>query len=158
MNPGRSPVRGGPPSGGAHAGAEGHRLSAAAGTFLLLLGLGQGVAACAVAQVPGPPASTPSPVTYPVPPAGHTRIIHYPDGRAVITRDRHGTDVTVQRTPERLGPHDGWDRPVGSGHRPRDWDTAPDLHGPSDADARQPSRSLRDAYRQRMLDRLEGHP
>lgn len=147
----RSSLRhGGRLPGRVHALDAGYRVVTAAGAILLLVGLGYGSVGCAVAQVPGPPEAAAAAAASPPPTTGHTRIIRYPDGRAVITRDSYGTDITVQRTPGGPGTQGGWNGPEGDHGRPQPGSSAQHEH--------QPAPSLRDEYRRRMLDRLDRHP
>jgi hypothetical protein len=137
--------------------AAGFRLTSAPGAVLLLLGLGQGTTACAVTHLSGPPESVTVASTSEFPPTAHTRVIRYPAGHTVITRDIHGTDTTVQGTPDHLMDQGAWQ-----------WSDAFRQWGDTDADERygwrpppraeQPSPSLRDDYRRRMLERLDGYP
>ena len=134
--------------------AAGHGLKSAAVTVLLVLGLGQGTAGCAMAQVSGPLESQAVAPASQTPLAAQSRVIRYPDGHAVVTRDAHGTDITVQRTPGHFGDHDSWTRPYRLGDPDREerfrWQPSHERH--------QPSPSLREEYRQRMLERLDRHP
>ncbi|WP_232222263.1 hypothetical protein [Thioalkalivibrio paradoxus] len=72
-----------------------------------------------------------------------SRVIRYPDGHKVITRDGHNTDITVQRntTGPSLGGRSRFDRAPDDG-RFRSTE-------PSDT---------REAFRQRMLERMSGQP
>ncbi len=123
-------------------------------TVLLVLGLGQGTAGCAVAQVSGPPESPPVALTSQTPLAVQTQVHRYPDGHAVVTRDAHGTDVTVQRTPGHFGGHNSWTRSYGIG----DPDTEARFRWQPAHEGYQSSPSLREEYRRRMLERLDSHP
>jgi len=154
MNPRIPVIPGSAPSLVVRGRAAGYRLRSVAITVLLLLGLGQGAAGCAVAQVSGPPESPPVALTSQTPLAAQTRVIRYPDGHAVVTRDAHGTDITVQRTPGHYGDHDSWTRSYGFG----DPDTEARFRWQPSHERHQPSPSLRDEYRQRMIERLDRHP
>jgi len=134
--------------------AAGYRLRSVAVIVLLVLGLGQGVAGCAVAQVSGPPEYPSVALTSQAPLAAQTRVIRDPDGHAVVTRDAHGTDITVQRTPGHYGDHDSWTRSYGFG----DPDTEARFRWPPSLERHQPPPSLGDEYRQRMRERLDRHP
>jgi hypothetical protein len=129
----------------------------ATGVALLLLGLGQGTTGCAVAQVPGPGSSATSLASEP-PPYAHTRIVRYSDGHAVITRDAHGTDITVQRTPGHLWDDRAWPQSDGAGSRFNDPDMDERFRWRPIERTDHSSSSLRDEYRQRMLERLDGYP
>lgn len=134
------------------------RAGAAAGLVLLLLGLAQGATGCALAQVSGPPEPSASTMTSQTPPAAWSRIVHDPDGHAVITRDAHGTDITVQRTPGPIPPVDDYGYGFeGAGPGFRDRDETARFRWPPMHERHPTSPSLRDEYRQRMLDRLDGH-
>ena len=122
------------------------------------MSLGQGSSGCAVARVSGPPEPSATPSTYPVPVPGHTRIIRYPDGHAVISRDRYGTDITVQRAPGSFGRDGGVPEAEGSDGRHRYPDTRTTLGRPPAHPTEQSDPSFRDEYRRRMLERLDAQP
>jgi len=134
--------------------AAGYGLRSVSVTILLMLGLAQGTAGCAVAQVSGPLESQAAAPTSPAPLAAQTRVIRYSDGHAVVTRDAHGTDITVQRTPSQYGDHDSWTRSYGFG----DQNTEARFRWQPSQERYQPTQSLRDEYRQRMLERLDRRP
>lgn len=120
--------------------------------------LGQGSAGCAVARVSGPAERPADPATPPVPLTGHTRIIRYPDGHALISRDSYGADITVQRGPRSLGPDGDAPGPEGFDRRHLNPDTGMRLAPPRVLHPDRTDPSLRDEYRRRMLERLDAHP
>jgi hypothetical protein len=88
-----------------------------------------------------------------------TRIIRHRDGHTVIHRDDSGTDITTQRNPGPSAPATRWERVV----PPEERFTWPREHlrvdAPADAaprDSPQQESGLREAYRERMLERLSG--
>lgn len=119
-----------------------------------MLGLGHGTAGCAVAQVSGPPESQAAALKAPSASTAETRIIRYPDGHAVVTRDAHGTDITVQRIPDDFGNPDFWPRTYSFG----DPDIETRFRWPRTHESHQASPSLREEYRRRMFERLDSHP
>jgi hypothetical protein len=135
----------------------GFRIMLTTGVALLLLGLAQGTTGCAVAQVPGPGASATALTSEP-PLGAHSRVVRYPDGHAVITRDVHGTDITVQRTPAHLWDHRAWPQSNGAGPRFNDPDMDARFRWRPIERTDHSSSSLRDEYRRRMLERLDGYP
>lgn len=135
------------------------RVGTAAGLVLLLLGLAHGAAGCTVAQVSGPPEPSASAMTSHALTTAQTRTTHYPDDHAVITHDAHGTDITVQRTPGHIGHDDGfWHWPAGSADGSNEMDDATRFGWRPMHERHQRSPSLRDEYRRRMLERLDGSP
>ena len=89
--------------------------------------------------------------------ASETRIIRHRDGHTVIHRDDSGTDITTQRNPGSTEPATRWERVV----PPEDRFTWPREHLRVDAPATAGPRDypqqdsvLREAYRERMLERL----
>jgi len=157
MIPRPSVSRDGRPSRRDHAPAARHRVATAAGAILLLMGLAQGGAACAVAPVAGPSGSATAGTASPLPQNRDTRVVQYSAGHTVITQDHYGTDITVQRTPGGLGT-----RGVspGPGRSHGQWQPDPEQRRPevSAQDQYLPAPSLRDEYRRRMLDRLDRYP
>ena len=88
-----------------------------------------------------------------------TRMIRHRDGHTVIHRDDRGTDITTQRNPESTGPAARWERVP----PPEERFTWPREHLRVDApatsaprDSPQQESGLREAYRERMLERLSG--
>ncbi|MFO8152066.1 hypothetical protein [Thioalkalivibrio sp.] len=138
--------------------AAGRRIAAVAGIALVLMTLGQGSAGCAVARVSGPAERPADTATPPVPLTGHTRIIRYPDGHALISHDSYGTDITVQRAPGSLGPEGHALGPEGFDRRHLNPDTGMRLVPPPVHHPDRPDPSLRDEYRRRMLERLDARP
>lgn len=145
---------------------EGHTLRAprtmpALAVFGLLLALSQGAAGCAVAEVTTYPTST-TEIQQTGGTGSETWVTRYHDGHRIVTHDESGTDITVQRGPgspmsgsDRMTSRYGSDRfdPPGMQERFRSgaWDE--DIHadtGPGD------SSPAREAFRQRMLDRMHG--
>ena len=145
------------------------RARAQAGTGgLVLVGLiallTQGTSACAVAGMHPQPgaASTAIVPRDSVSPVAETRIIRYRDGHTVVTRDRSGTDITMQRAPGASSSRDGREHPDG-------YDARFDVpwadqrfqreqgHGDGRAYGHGAS-TTRDTFRQRMFDRLDGSP
>ena len=91
-----------------------------------------------------------------------TRVTRYRDGHKVVTRDRSGTDITIQRAPGRSLSTDDWDHPDGYGTRfDGPWVDGRFRPGPGDDDSRaggHDTSTTRDAFRQRMFDRMDGAP
>jgi len=130
----------------------------------LMAVLTQGTSGCAVAGV-HPQAQAASTVIVPhdsVSPVAETRITRYRDGHKVVTRDRSGTDITIQRAPGDSSSRDGREHRDGydarfDGHWADQRFRPEQGHG----DGRtygQGASTTRDAFRQRMLDRLDGSP
>jgi hypothetical protein len=91
--------------------------------------------------------------------ASETRIIRHRDGHTIIHRDDSGTDVTTQRNPGSIAPTAEWERVA----PPEERFAWPREHLRVDAPAAATSRNsppqdsgLREAYRERMLERLSG--
>jgi hypothetical protein len=118
-------------------------------------------AGCAVAETYQHGGSTTT-VEQRGPGVSRSEVYRYPDGQAVITRDGGSTDITVQRSaPPPLPQPGGWRPEPGPSAGRFDRDAfaerfsgvAPDGGGcPGCGDAGAPS--TREAYRQRMLERL----
>lgn len=136
------------------------------GLFLvgLMAVLTQGTSACAVAGVQ-PQAQGGSAESVPHEGVSHvaeTRVTRYRDGHKVVTRDRSGTDITIQRAPGYSLSGDDGDRPDGY-HARFDGPWVDERfrpgHGHDDrwADGHDTS-TTRDAFRQRMFDRMDGPP
>lgn len=93
--------------------------------------------------------------------AGETTVIRYRDGHTVITRDGANTDVTTQRSGDGSAYWTGWDRErIPHDRFDRSWNPRPGVY-PAPADAGWTGRGdwplesgSRDAFRQRMLDRM----
>jgi hypothetical protein len=131
--------------------------------FGLLLALTQGAAGCAMAEV-----TTSSAATTEIPQTGGSRsetwVTHYHDGHRIVTHDASGTDITVQRgpgspvsEPDRMPSRYGSERfdPPGMQERFRSGPWGDDI----DADtAPGASSATREAFRQRVLDRMYGPP
>jgi hypothetical protein len=129
--------------------------------FGLLLALTQGAAGCAVAEVTTYPTST-TKIQQTGGPGSETWVTRYHDGHRIVTHDASGTDITVQRgpgspmpgpsgTPSRYG-SDRFD-PPGMQERFRSGPWGDDI----DADtASGDSSPAREAFRQRVLDRMHG--
>lgn len=125
----------------------------------LLFALTQGASGCAVADVQTQAISAPITAQEHRPVGTHTEITRYPDGHQIITRDGTHTDITIQRLPP-AGPALGWPAPDTADGR---FDP-PELHErfgswPRGGTTLEPGTgSAREAFRQRMLDRLGNHP
>jgi hypothetical protein len=129
----------------------------------LIATLAQGAVGCAVAGV-DPHTHAGSTVIVQQGYGTETRITRYRDGHAVVTRDRVGTDITIQRS----SPH-----ATRRGGRPRHEDdndrfdspwVKEDVGSGADHGQRSPlshddgTSGTREAFRQRMFDRLEAYP
>lgn len=129
----------------------------------LIATLTQGATGCAVAGV-DPHTHAGSTVIVQQGHDAETRITRYRDGHAVVTRDRAGTDITMQRS----SPH-----ATTSGGRTRHAEYNDRFDGPWAEEAfgsgqhhghrspfghdNEPS-GTREAFRQRMFDRLDAYP
>jgi hypothetical protein len=135
---------------------------------LILIGLmavlTQGTSGCAVAGVP-PQAQAGSAAIVPHEGVSHvpeTRVTRYHDGHKVVTRDRSGTDITIQRFPGHSSTRDDWEDP--DGYRTRfdgPWVEERFRLGQGQDDRwaeGHDTSTTRDAFRQRMFDRMDGHP
>ena len=135
---------------------------------LVLVGLiallTQGTSGCAVAGMhPQPQAASTAVVPHDSEsPVAETRITRYRDGHKVVTRDRSGTDITIQRAPGASPARDGREHPDGYAARfdvPWADQRFQRERGHGDGQAYgQGVSTTRDAFRQRMLDRLDGSP
>lgn len=134
----------------------------------LLLVLSQGATGCAVADVHTHHHSSTSTSTHSThgdrSHAGGTQITRYRDGHRIVTRQGGHTDVTVQRRGTLPGATDtdgrfGYAKPA---PKPTDRFARPERLGSAaidDAARSDPApASTRDAYRQRMFERLDGAP
>jgi len=148
-------------------GLRGRRANPGTGGLVLvglMAVLTQGTSGCAVAGVQ-PQAQTGSAATAPHEGISHvaeTRVTRYRDGHKVVTRNRSGTDITIQRAPGYSLPRDDWEHPDGYSARfdgPWVDERFRPGHGHDDrwADGHDTS-TTRDAFRQRMFDRMDGPP
>jgi len=93
-----------------------------------------------------------------------TRVTRYRDGHEVVTRDGSGTDITIQRAPGHSSLPDSRNHPDGYSER-FDGSWAEQRfrpgygrgHGDGWADGQHAS-TTRDAFRQRMFDRMDATP
>ena len=130
----------------------------------LMAFLTQATSGCAVAAVQ-PQAQAGSTVIVAQDSVSHvaeTRVTRYRDGHKVVTRDRSGTDITIQRAPGYSVSRDAWEHPDGYSDRfDGPWVDGRFRPGHGHDDSRSgghDTSTTREAFRQRMFDRMDGAP
>ncbi|TVP79346.1 hypothetical protein [Thioalkalivibrio sp.] len=130
----------------------------------LIAVLTQATSGCAVAAVqPQAQAGSTAIVLHDsVSPVAETRVTRYRDGHKVVTRDRSGTDITIQRAPGYSVSRDAWEHPDGHSDRfdgPWVDERFRPGHGHDDSSSGgHDTATTRDAFRQRMFDRMDAAP